>query len=119
MENNNIISNFKNLPRRIFLDSNLLQNLQVYGECVFDNFEVIRDDKNADNIEALRNIFFVNQRANFEFALSVNSIKEVLEKDDKSYLQWASDVLDHWMCCINEYVNSEAFSGKGNENSPG
>lgn len=113
MESNNIIFNFKNLPGRIFLDSNVLQNLQVYGEYVFDNVEVHKDDKNAENIEALRNIFFVNQRANFEFALSNNSIKEVLEKKDKSYLQWAFDVLDHWICCINEYINSKAFSGKG------
>lgn len=113
MEDNNIISDFKYLPRRIFLDSNVLQNLQVYGEFVFDNVEVSKDDKNAENIAALRNIFFVNQRAIFEFALSNNSIKEVLKKNDKSYLQWAFDVLDHWNCCINEYENAEAFSGNG------
>lgn len=113
MREKNNIEVFESLPRRIFLDSCTLQNIQTYGENIFDNIEVPINDKNARNVEALRNIFFVNQRANFEFALSDNSIKEVLDKGDKSYLQWAFDVLDHWMCCIEEYEKGEAFSRKG------
>lgn len=110
---NNVVNDFENLPFRIFLDSNILQNLQKYGEYVWENVEMPKHNKEAKNIEALRNIFSVNFRASFEFALSKNSIKEVSGKNDASYLQWAFDVLDHWMSCIDEYENSEAFSGKG------
>lgn len=108
-----VIKKFEELPRRIFLDSTILQTLQVYGEYIWDNVDLSRTDKNFLNIEALRNIFLINQRANFEFSLSENSIKEVLDKTDHYYIHWALDVLDHWMCCIKEYENSEAFSGSG------
>ena len=110
---NTVVDDFENLPSRIFLDSNILQNLQKYGEFIWDNVEITRHNIDARNIDALRNIFLVNQRANFEFALSRNSIKEVSEKKDKHYLQWAFDVLDHWMSCIEEYEQSGAFSGEG------
>lgn len=108
-----IVVNFENLPTRIFLDSNILQNLQKYGEYIWDNFEIPEHVKEAKNIEALRNIFSINFRASFEFALSNNSIKEVADKKDVHYLQWAFDVLDYWMNCIESYENSEAFSGDG------
>jgi len=110
---NDIIDDFEDLPFRIFLDSNILQNLQKYGEYIWDNIEILKHSKETKNIEALRNIFLLNERAHFEFALSENSIKEVSDTNDSSYLQWAYDVLDHWMTCIEEYENSEAFSGKG------
>ncbi len=44
----------------------------------------------------------MNQRANFEFALSDNSLAEVSDKGDPLYLTWAYDVLDHWLTCIEE-----------------
>jgi len=108
-----IINDFENLLRRIFLDSNVLQVLQEYDEYIFDNVKIPIENKESKNIEALRNIFIINERAHFEFAISKNSMKEVLDKKDSSYLRWAYDVLDHWMCCIEEYENSKAFSGKG------
>jgi len=110
---NNVVDNFENLPYRIFLDSNILQNLQKYGEYIWENGEIPKMNKEANNIEALRKIFSITFRASFEFALSKNSIKEVSKKRDTSYLQWAFDVLEHWTSCIDSYENSEAFSGEG------
>jgi hypothetical protein len=59
----------------------------------------------------LRNIFFVNQRAGFEFALSENSLLEVSGKRDAWYLQWAYDVLDHWLACLEEAEDLPDKSG--------
>ena len=108
-----ISNDFENLPYRIFLDSNILQNLQKYGEFIWENIETSIPEKHTENIKALRNIFSLNFRASFEFALSENSIKEISDKNDRSYLQWGFDVLDHWMSCIETYEKSEAFSGEG------
>jgi len=109
--------NFESLPYRIFLDSNILQILQEYGAYIWDNdIEIIddMDDRNkVRNIIALHDIFTLSFGNSFEFALSQNSIEEVFDKGDKSYLQWAFDVLDYWMSCIDEYRNLEAFSGEG------
>jgi len=114
IQNHNSVCDFESLPSRIFLDSNILQNLQKYGEYIWDNnIDIIDNIKERRNIIALHDIFSLNFRNSFEFALSQNSIKEVFDKGDKSYLQWAFDVLDYWMSCIDEYRNSEAFSGEG------
>jgi len=113
-----ISSAFESLPRRIFLDSSTLQTLQDYGEFIWDNVEIPSHDKlhkipnGIANIEALRAIFFVNQRANFDFALSPNSLSEVIDKGDRRYLQWAYDVLDHWEACLESYEGSP-FLGEG------
>ena len=113
-----ILNAFESLPRRIFLDSSTLQTLQDYGEFIWDNVEIPPHDKihkipnGIANIEALRAIFFVNQRANFDFALSPNSLSEVIDKGDRRYLQWAYDVLDHWEACLESYEDSP-FSGEG------
>jgi hypothetical protein len=44
----------------------------------------------------------VAERAPFEFALSLNSFAEVHARGDSRYLQWAYDVLDHWLACLEE-----------------
>lgn len=113
IRNHNSVYNFENLPYRIFLDSNILQNLQKYGEYIWDNVDILDNIKEIRNITALHDIFSLNFGSSFEFVLSENSIKEVSNKNDKSYLQRAFDVLDHWMSCIYEYENKEAFSGEG------
>jgi hypothetical protein len=102
------LEDFEQLPRRIFLDSSTLQTLQNYGEFIWENEEIPQANRiwsmpnGIKNLEALRNIFIVNERAGFEFALSDNSLTEVSKKKDARYLQWAYDVLDHWLACLEE-----------------
>jgi len=102
------LEDFEQLPRRIFLDSSTLQTLQNYGEFVSENEEIPQTNRiwsmpnGIQNLEALRNIFIVNERAGFEFALSNNSLSEVSATKDARYLQWAYDVLDHWLACLEE-----------------
>jgi len=107
---------FESLPQRVFLDSCTLQMMQDYGGQVWENEPISENDRihsipdGPATIDALRRIFFVNQRAQWQFALSANSLQEVVEKRDAGYLQWAHDVLDHWMTCLEE---SGPFSSKG------
>jgi hypothetical protein len=111
---------FAALPRRLFLDSSTLQNLLNYGEFVWENVEPPPNDRAhrtpgfLDELKALRAIFQVNERASFDMVLSDNSLKEVLDKRDSSYLRWAMDVLSFWHDRIEEY-RGQAIMGHGEE----
>lgn len=110
-------SNFENLPKRIFLDSSVLQTLEDYGEYIYDVGEldnkILRIPNGSWNLNALRNIMVIAQRANFEFALSENSINQVVEKMDLEYTRWAYEMLDYWNGCINNYEDNNPYSSKG------
>lgn len=101
-------SQFEDIPRRIFLDSSTLQTLQDYGGFLYENEPMAvtdpthRDAKGIAKLAALRLIMQIAERAPFEFALSGNSFAEVHAKGDSRYLQWAYDVLDHWLACLEE-----------------
>lgn len=118
MEQRIALETFEARPRRIFLDSSTLQALRDYGELIYDNVEPVPGDRvysipgGFNELDALRDIFFVNRRASSEFALSENSFKEVAAKNDRAYIQWAYDVLDHWEGCVAAYRESP-FSGDG------
>jgi hypothetical protein len=87
------------------------------GAFVFENEDLGEEGPGVPgltrDLEALRLIFTVNERALFEFALSANSLREVDDKCDPSYARWARDVFDHWDACVDAYENREAFSGSG------
>ncbi len=101
-------SKFEEIPHRSFLDSSALQTLQDYGGFLYENEalavtdRIQHDPKGAAKLEALRLIMQVAERAPFEFALSANSFVEVNGKGDCRYVQWAYDVLDHWLACLEE-----------------
>jgi len=100
------MSDLGTLPKRIFLDSSILQTLHTYGGFIYDGEPL--DVKNgiwSENIEALRNIFLVQSQALHEFALSENSLVEVKDKGDIRYLQWAFEWLDYWRSCASRYKN--------------
>ena len=93
-------------PFRIFLDSNALQALHEHGGSVFEGepFDPAgaRSGADADDVDALYNIFHPTFRDAFEFALSGNSMAEVAAGHDSPYLRWAFDVLDYWQTCLIE-----------------
>lgn len=94
------------LPRRIFLDSCTLQILRDYGmfiwegEAIDDNDRIHSVTEGYENLCALRDIFFVNQRALFEWVVSEASLAEAADKRDAGHLRWAYDVLGYTLTCL-------------------
>lgn len=90
------------LPRRIFLDTSLLQTLHEYGGYLYEDEplegteRILRRDDAEDELTALAQIFSVADRGEFGFALSAHSLAEVGARLDRRFLQFAYDVLDHW-----------------------
>jgi hypothetical protein len=90
------------LPRRIYLDTSALQKLYDFGGEIFEGkpFEPLgraaRVQGLADEIDALRMIFMVNERAMFELVVTEASLREVVNRTHPSYTLWVYDVLDTW-----------------------
>jgi hypothetical protein len=111
------------LPHRLFLDSSMLQRLESYGEFIYDGGSIDETDRiwsipgGVDDIEALRCIMFVGQRACFELVVSNNSFREVEESGRVSYLMWAYEILGYWQDLLRNYSDHgiAPFSGRGAE----
>jgi hypothetical protein len=112
------LDKFEALPRRLYLDSSTLQTIERYGEFVWENVEVDAGDRAyripgfLDELEALRFIFRVNERAMFDIVVSRSAIAEVADKRDGPYLRWVLDLASHWRERVDEY-RSRAFVGRG------
>jgi hypothetical protein len=97
---------FDSLPRRIFLDSCTVQMLRDYGGHIFDVESISASDRiysvtnGIANVEALRNIFLVNERALFEWIVSRGSMQEAYDKRDHGHMQWLLDIADHSEVCL-------------------
>jgi len=93
-----VIAAFNSLPRRIFLDSCTVQALGKYGSFLSDEGPLAESDpmyQVADgvaNLEALREIMLVNERAQFEWIVSTNSAAEARAKNDKQHWQWFGEL---------------------------
>jgi hypothetical protein len=91
------------LPRRTYLDTSTLQNLYDFGGEIFEGepFEpggrAARVQGLADEVDALRMIFMVNERAMFEFVVTEASLHEVVNRTRPGYTQWVYDVLGTWL----------------------
>jgi hypothetical protein len=94
------------LPRRIFLDSCTAQTLRDYGGYIYADEPIDASDRihrvtdGVANIEALRNIFLINERALFEWIVSSGSLHEAEEKNDPGHMQWLWDIADHSEVCL-------------------
>lgn len=94
------------LPRRIFLDSCTAQTLRDYdayiaeGEPIHVTSRIHRVPDGIANVEALRDIFLINERALFEWIVSRSSLQEASDKRDRGHMQWLWDIADHSEVCL-------------------
>jgi hypothetical protein len=106
------------VPKRIFIDSSVLQTMLTYSGYIFDGGGIAESDpiwsipEGKEKLQALRWICLVNQRTAFEWVLSSNSIDEVLAKGSSSYLQWAYEVMLYWQECLQGYGGKLNGSGE-------
>ena len=54
------------------------------------------------NLQALREIFLVNERASFEWIVSHNSLREAQDKYDIRLLTWFWDIAHHSEVCLED-----------------
>jgi hypothetical protein len=93
---------WESLPKRIYLDTGTLQALFDYGDVIWESEAFVRTARAAkvaglsEEVEALRRIFTVNERAQFEFVVTQASLREVISRGRPGYTQWVHDVLDTW-----------------------
>jgi hypothetical protein len=98
----------ESLPRRIFLDSCTAQTLRNYGLYVFEGEPIDASDPihgvtdGIASLEALREIFLVNERAMFEWIVSHGSLQEAHDKRDAGHMQWLWDIADHSEVCLED-----------------
>jgi hypothetical protein len=101
-------SAFENLPRRIFLDSCTAQTLRRYGGYIYEGEPIAMGDRihkitnGLANVDALRDIFLINERAQFEWIVSHGSMEEAQAKRDGGHLRWLWDIADHSGVCLEE-----------------
>ena len=88
----------EDLPRRLFLDSTVLQALHQFGGFIYDGDDIYKGHKirvvpkGVENVVALQRIMQVGNRTTFELVVSHGSLEEVANKEEGSYLGWALEV---------------------------
>jgi hypothetical protein len=91
------------LPRRIYLDTSVLQTVYDYGEVIWEGEgfkptgRAARVRGLAEEVDALRVIFLVNERAGFRFVVTDASLREVQGRNRQGYTQWVLDVQETWL----------------------
>ena len=122
------MNTFESLPRRIFLNSCTVQTLRNYGGYIHEGEPIPGSDRihgvteGIANVEALRDIFLVNERAQFEWIVSRGSMQEAHDKGDPAHMQWFWDIADHSQVCLEgdgPTAESEALGARLDESKFG
>jgi hypothetical protein len=89
---------WQSLPRRIYLDTSTLQKLFDFGGEIFEGepFQPVgrasRVRGLAEEMQALRMIFLVNERAMFDFVVTEATLLEVRGRNNPRYTQWVLSI---------------------------
>jgi hypothetical protein len=98
-----VVDAWLSLPHRIYLDTCTLQAIRKHGDVIWDGEPFVPRGPAElvagyeQDIEALRLIFMVNERAMFEFVVTEATLREVHGRRDCRYIQWVYDVQDTWL----------------------
>jgi hypothetical protein len=97
---------FAALPGRLLLDTCVLNRLYDEGGYIFEGEAPSDGSEPSADLEALRLIFAINERANFELLVSPLTVAEISNIQDfrgrERQLRWVLDVLDHWLILLDE-----------------
>lgn len=102
MTEDSVLSAWRRLPRRMYLDTSVLQTVYDFGAVLFDGGPLDVSDHAARvagiqlEVDALQAIFEVNTRAGFEFVVTEAALLEVLDRGKPGYSQWVLDMMDVW-----------------------
>lgn len=92
---------FEKLPRRIFLDTNIVDCLVKWGASIFDGEEPPTDlgETLLSDVLSLRNIFFIGGRANWDIVTSHKTMAELADTRDEAHrtvlLQYGSELIQY------------------------
>lgn len=108
----------RNLPRRVFLDTNVLWYLCSFGSFIYDNFMTEDEEvkfcqlspRIQKDLQALADIVQVARRGLFEFAVSPRTVEELsLAKiplgslvNRAQLVGWGLEWLDYWSIIMEE-----------------
>jgi hypothetical protein len=106
------------VPGRLLLDTCILNRLYDEGGYIFDGAPAIGTESEEEvepDLRALRAIFLVNQRADFQLLISPLTVAEVANtqqfSDRSRRLGWVLEVLDHWLIMLDETGSRVAAGG--------
>ncbi|ADB74025.1 hypothetical protein [Geodermatophilus obscurus] len=80
-----------------------MQTLYDYGNVIWESEQFIPTGREAkvvgfaEELEARRLIFSVNERAQFDFIVTEASLQEVVARGQHGYTRWVHEVLDAWL----------------------
>lgn len=111
-----IYEQWKALPKRIFLDSNIVKYLLDFGEYIYEGCNedktgfrdtsqklITKTSRLFSEIEAMADIFRYIHRANFEFAISETVYQELSKKENPHLSLWITDLNHHWQSVLESY----------------
>ena len=90
-------------PRRIFFDTNIIQNLHPFGELMCDHFLsdeierklIARGQRFSDDIFALEHFMALGQRAGWPIAVSTNTMKEIKASNRPALILWGGEMAQY------------------------
>ena len=106
---------FYQIPRRAFLDTNVVNLVLDYGDQIHDNVPIPEgcDDRTRESVEGLCGIFDTGQRASWQFAISPLTYREVSATSDplrRYHLEsWFAELWPYWREMITAMDNLPSF----------
>lgn len=97
---------FESIPRRVFLDTNVINVLVKHSAHVFDQDPIPFDTEPtlATDIEALMHVFYVGARANWDLLASERTLGEIARTRDGAL---RDDLLEYALGFVNRDLDDE------------
>ena len=108
---------FEDLPRRVFLDTCVVNFMLDHGEQIHDGAPLPTETSTSPwvgrDIEAMYNIMLVGQRAMWQYAISPHTYQEIAATSDKSRRHqleiWFRDLWQYWLGVIHDRDDLPSF----------